>query len=400
MSFHRSFRVIVLAAVMLVLVSKETPFSQEKSSKEYMEAIKREENILEKLRKEIGENEKKLKELSKRESDVLAEIYHIEKKIDLTDRLITELESDIDKRRKELEDLDQRIQNVRGDLSEREKTFFRGLRELYKRRQIHPLEVIFSSSTVTSAIRRIHFMKRIAEEDKRHIDEYAGLTEELGQVRDERSTKLAEISTRMDEVRREKESLIASEKKKEKLHASVKKQKTEREKALEQLRQETKQLESLISNLEKKRVKAVERERLGMYNLDKAIGIMRWPVEGNVITPFGKRYNPDLGTEVISNGIDIEATKGSTVHAVAPGKIEFSDWWQSYGKMVIVSHSQGYYSLYAHLSRVLVNVGSDVKEGDVIGEVGDTGSLEGPYLHFEIRRGRQAVDPLVYLRER
>jgi septal ring factor EnvC (AmiA/AmiB activator) len=391
---------IAFAAVMLLLLSKGTPFSQEKSSKEYMEAIKREENILEKLRKEIDENEKKLKELSKRESDVLAEIYHIEKKIDLTDRLITELESDIDKRQKELEELDQRIQDVRGNLSESEKAFFRGLRELYKRRHAHPLELIFSSSTVTSAIRRIDFMKRITEEDKRQIDEYAGLTEELGEVRDERSTKLAEISARMDEVRKEKASLVASEKKKEKLHSSVKKQKSEREKALDQLRQETRQLESLIGNLERKRVMAVERERLGMYNLDKAIGIMRWPVEGNVITRFGKRYNPDLGTEVISNGIDIEATKGATVHAVAPGRIEFSDWWQSYGKMVIVSHSQGYYSLYAHLSRVLINVGSDVKEGDVIGEVGDTGSLKGPYLHFEIRKGRQAVDPLVYLRKR
>jgi len=399
MPYRRSIRMIALAAILLALAPKGTSFSQDKSSREYREAIKQEESVLEKLRKEIGENEKKLKELSKKESDVMAEIYHIEKKIDLTDRLIAELESDIDRRRKELEDLDQRIDVVRGDLSESEKAFFRGLRELYKRRHVHPLEVIFSSSTVTSAIRRVYFMTLIAEEDRRQIDEYTGLTVELGQVRDERGARLAELSARMEEVRQEKASLVASEKKKGELHASVRKQKTEREKALKQLRQETKQLESLIGNLERKREMAVERERRGMYNLDKAIGIMRWPVEGNIVTRFGKQHNPDLGTEVISNGIDIEAVKGSKVLSVAPGRIEFSDWWQSYGKMVIVSHSQGYYSLYAHLSRVLINVGSDVKEGEVIGEVGDTGSLKGPYLHFEIRKGRQAVDPLKYLRK-
>jgi septal ring factor EnvC (AmiA/AmiB activator) len=242
-------------------------------------------------------------------------------------------------------------------------------------------------------------MTHIVREDRRRIDEFSGLTDELADTREQRRQKLGEITARRDEVGRERASLRKSEKEKETLHASVRKEKIDREKAIERLEQETKRLESLIGNLEKQRLMAVERERLGMYSLDRAIGMLQWPVAGNVVTHFGSHVDPDLGTRVESNGIDIRAEKGSAVRAVAPGRVEFSDWWQSYGKMVIVSHSDGYYSLYSHLSRVLMPVGKDVKEGDVIGEVGDTGSLSGPVLHFEIRKGREAKDPLVYLRK-
>jgi septal ring factor EnvC (AmiA/AmiB activator) len=390
----------VILLVLLMAAPAGAPYSQDKSSKEYIEAIKREGNVLDKLRREIQENEKKLKELSKKETDVVAEIHHIEKKIDLTDRLISELEADIERRQKELDGLDKEIDSVQGDLGAMQEVFYRRLRELYKRRHVHPLEVIFGSSSFSSALRRFYFLTLVASEDKRQIAEYTGLTEELGSARDDQNQKLAGIATRRDEVRKERASLVETEKKKERLHASVKKQKSEREKAIEKLRQETKRLNSVLDDLEKNRLMAVERERRGMYNLDTAIGTLRWPVEGDVVTQFGKQYNSDLGTKIISNGIDIRAQKGASVLVIAPGRVEFSDWWQSYGKMVIISHSNGYYSLYAHLARVLVQVGKDVKEGDVIGEVGDTGSLSGPSLHFEIRRGRESVDPLVYLRKK
>ncbi len=389
-----------ISVILLLMASAALLLSQEKSSREYSDAIKREENVLEKLRREIEANEKEMKDLSKQESDILSEIYHLEKKIDLTDKLISELESDIERRQKELSDLEERIGVVNEELGEKREVFHRRLRELYMRRNKHPLELILGSNSFSAALRRMHFMALVAGEDKRQIDEYTSLTMELSGAREEWSQKLGEIAGRRDEVKKEKESLVRTERKKEKLHASVKDRKNERKKAIEKLQQETKRLSSLIEDLEKKRLVAVDRERRGLYNLDKAIGLLRWPVEGQVITGFGSNYNPDLGTKIISNGIDISAGKGTLVYSVAPGRVEFSDWWQSYGKMVIVSHSHGYYTLYAHLSRVLVKVGKDIREGDVIGEVGDTGSLTGPYLHFEVRKGREAVDPLAYLKKR
>ena len=126
-------------------VLSRVPFSQEKSSREYLKAIKREETVLEKIRDEIVENEKKLGELSKQESDVLAEIYHIEKKIDLTDKLISELETDLALRQEELADLEEKIGDVQDELAQKQDVFYLRLRELYKRRNVHPLELVFGS---------------------------------------------------------------------------------------------------------------------------------------------------------------------------------------------------------------------------------------------------------------
>jgi septal ring factor EnvC (AmiA/AmiB activator) len=391
--------VCVIVLILLTILAGIS-HSQEKGSGEYLEAIKREEGVLERLRKEIIQNEKEKKKLSKKESDVLSEIHRLEKKVDLTDRLIRELESDVSRRKEELAELEKKIVGVRSDLGSRQEAFYRRLRGLYKMRRVNPLEIVLGSSSFSSAFQRVYYLTRIAREDKRRVSDYLGKAEDLADARKERSDKLREIAARMDEVRREKKSLLSTRKEKARLLASVKGKKKEREEAIKKLQEETDRLTSLIGGLEKKRLMAVERERKGMYDLDKAIGMLRWPVAGKVITGFGRQYNPDLGTNLVSNGIDIRADKGENVLAIAPGKVEFSDWWQSYGKMVIISHGGGFYSLYAHLSRVLIGVGEDVNEGDVVGEVGDTGSLSGAYLHFEIRKGREAVDPLVYLRKR
>ena len=100
-----------------------------------------------------------------------------------------------------------------------------------------------------------------------------------------------------------------------------------------------------------------------------------------------------------NNGIDIRATPSEAVHAVARGRVDFtSSDYGSYGQMIILNHGNGYYTLYAHLSNVGVSRAQEVAAGQTIGAAGDTGSLKGTVLHFEIRKGRQSVDPLGWLR--
>ncbi len=90
---------------------------------------------------------------------------------------------------------------------------------------------------------------------------------------------------------------------------------------------------------------------------------------------------------------------GESVHAVAAGRVDFvSDDYGSYGQMLILNHGSGYYTLYAHLSDILVARGANVTSGQVIAKAGDSGSLKGTELHFEVRKGRQSLDPLDWLR--
>jgi murein DD-endopeptidase MepM/ murein hydrolase activator NlpD len=134
--------------------------------------------------------------------------------------------------------------------------------------------------------------------------------------------------------------------------------------------------------------------------LTSAYGKLDWPVEGEIIEGFGRSQHPIYGTAVINNGIDIRAPRGTPIKAVESGTVQFVDWYGAYGKTVILDHQGGHYSIYSHLEDVSVKPGQKVAHGAVIGTVGDTGSLDGPKLHFEIRKGGKAVDPISWLRKK
>lgn len=117
-----------------------------------------------------------------------------------------------------------------------------------------------------------------------------------------------------------------------------------------------------------------------------------WPVSGTVTSGFGAR-----GAS-FHDGIDISAPEGSPVHAVESGEVVYSDQLRGYGNMIIIRHPGGIVSVYAHNRSNRVAEGRTVARGETIAEVGSTGRVTAPHLHFEVRRENVAEDPLPYLR--
>jgi murein DD-endopeptidase MepM/ murein hydrolase activator NlpD len=126
-------------------------------------------------------------------------------------------------------------------------------------------------------------------------------------------------------------------------------------------------------------------------------GKMSLPTTGSIEVGFGKVVNPRFNTVTIQKGIDIRATPGEPVRSVAPGRVVHSGWFKGYGNLVIVDHGDGYYTLVAHLASMSTAMGEEVAAGSLLGTVGDTGSLKGPYLYFEIRENGRPVDPQLWL---
>jgi murein DD-endopeptidase MepM/ murein hydrolase activator NlpD len=122
------------------------------------------------------------------------------------------------------------------------------------------------------------------------------------------------------------------------------------------------------------------------------------PVNGYVTDGFGMRRNPFNGEgREVHEGLDIAVDFGTPVTATADGLVIYSAPHAGYGNLVIVYHSNGITSRYGHLSRISVEAGQRVKQGDQIGNVGSTGRSTGPHVHYEIRENDQAVDPLRYV---
>ena len=129
-----------------------------------------------------------------------------------------------------------------------------------------------------------------------------------------------------------------------------------------------------------------------------ATGTYIWPCPSctYVTSKFGMREHPLFGDERPHTGIDIGAQAGAEVIAADSGTVAVATYSSSYGNYVTIYHSNGDYTLYAHMSSLTVTAGQNVTQGDVIGYVGSTGWASGPHLHFEIRVNGSTVDPTSY----
>ena len=118
-----------------------------------------------------------------------------------------------------------------------------------------------------------------------------------------------------------------------------------------------------------------------------------WPVSGRVISDFGATANGGK-----NDGINLAAGKDAPIHASASGTVTYAgDELKNYGNLVLVKHSGGYTTAYAHADRLIVSRGDFVTRGQIIGYVGQTGDVASPQLHFEIRSGTTPVNPRSYL---
>ncbi len=122
-----------------------------------------------------------------------------------------------------------------------------------------------------------------------------------------------------------------------------------------------------------------------------------WPVNGRLMGGYGQRSDPFSGEGAMHTGIDISAPVGTPVKATGDGVVIHSSWNGGYGRCVIVDHGNGYQTWYAHLSRMDVMEGQEIRQGEIVGRVGTTGRATGPHLHYEVRIHSTPVNPYRFM---
>ncbi len=120
-------------------------------------------------------------------------------------------------------------------------------------------------------------------------------------------------------------------------------------------------------------------------------GTFQWPIQGAIMSGFGIRHGRR------HDGIDIQSKKGTPIHAAGKGIVVFAGKMRGYGNLILIKHEGGLFTAYAHNSQNLKKMNQKVAAGDVIGKVGMTGRATGPHLHFEVREGQAARNPLFFL---
>jgi murein DD-endopeptidase MepM/ murein hydrolase activator NlpD len=122
-----------------------------------------------------------------------------------------------------------------------------------------------------------------------------------------------------------------------------------------------------------------------------------WPVDGPLMSSYGQRADPFSGEGAYHTGVDIASPIGTPARVTADGIVVFADRSGGYGRLVIVDHGNGYETYYAHLSRVDVIAGQEIRQGELVGAVGASGRVTAPHLHYEVRVRKAPVNPYRYL---
>jgi septal ring factor EnvC (AmiA/AmiB activator) len=210
--------------------------------------------------------------------------------------------------------------------------------------------------------------------------------------------RLAESQQQLETLRTEHSARVAA----------VNVQRSERQSALETLERDT---QSRTQQLARLRAQQAELERVlrelaaaarklpspaGTTAFDRLRGQLSWPVAGRV----SARYGQQRASGVNWDGVVVATERSASVHAVAAGRIVYSDWLPGLGLLTIVDHGDGFLSLYGYNDELKRRVGDMVERGDIIAASGDTGGRSRPELYFEIRRGGKPVDPQPWFRDR
>ena len=142
-----------------------------------------------------------------------------------------------------------------------------------------------------------------------------------------------------------------------------------------------------------KKTQVIQVEPHRDYTFSSLRGRLPWPTQGQIISHFGKQRHPTLKTITENLGIEIRAPLGTPVQTVDAGQVQTITWQRGRGNIIIVSHDDGYYTVYTHLADIRVDLLDTIEAGEIIGTVGDSGSLNGPVLHFQIWKNTENLNP-------
>jgi len=360
------------------------------------------EQELERIKNEMQEKKQRLQRADKRERSILSELEKIDREIQAGSAELADQRRKLRESEDALAEIEQSNTATTQELARLKQFYAARLRALYKMSRTGGYALaVLSSDSFTSAYRRVRYLGIIAERDQQMIREYGVALERLASREREVRDRADEILAARKTVEKKRVSLEARRRKKGEILGSVKQEKTVYEATLKDLEESSSNLWAMIRLAEQE--KKTAKKKAPAHDAIRASADRNrfpWPMNGPVLTRFGSQRHPQFGTTIFRRGIDIEARTGDEVRAVHDGQVVYADWYKGYGRLVIVDHGEGLYTLYGHLSQLGVGGGDRVTRGQVVGLAGDTGSLKGAKLYFEVRRNGEAEDPLLWLAKR
>lgn len=358
---------------------------------------------LQRIKREMREKKKKIKRADTKARSILTELDRIDRDILVARAELAKQQIELREAEAALQDIEKNNARISSELVGLKRSYAGRVRALYKMSRSGYATAVLASDGLDDGLKRIKYLGIITERDRVLAREYGSALNALAVRQAGISEKKEAILGHKRTIEAEETEFRSRKRRKSMLLASVREEKGLSEQALRELEESSVSLWAMIKKAEQERKAAKAASPSppkAARDAGPGTGRLPWPAEGRVLTRFGMQRHPQFKTMVFRRGIEIAVREGEPVRAVSDGQVAYGDWYKGYGKLVIIEHGPGFYTLYGNLSRLDLSKGDRVTRGQVLGLAGETGSLKGAKLYFEIRRDGKAQDPLAWLAKR
>ncbi len=319
------------------------------------------------------------------------EVARLEARLDRSKSLLRAVEKELAEKKRTLIRAREQLVVAQRRLSAR-------LVQIYTSDEPDTIAVALGAQSLDDLIDVIDVRSRVLEQDGQLVTEIEALRSRVTRERDhaaklrrKRATETATIESHTKERRQAMSSLVAR-------RDSLSSMRAVRQRSLASVQVQRREWEAQADALEAASARvtsSIQSPPASLSNLptppsSPSAGFI-WPVRGTVVSPYGQRWGR------LHSGIDIAAPAGTPIAAAASGQVVYAGSMNGYGLIVVIQHTGGIATAYAHNSRVAVSVGQSVGQGQTIAAVGCTGHCFGDHVHFEVRVGGGPVDPMGYL---
>jgi septal ring factor EnvC (AmiA/AmiB activator) len=349
------------------------------------------------VRRAIEDSRERVASYEREQRGVLEALEAIERSAQILEREVALVTRDAAQARKEHASLEAEAAEHARKLEATRRALSKRAVALYRAGELGSLQLLFSADGIREFLARVQLLRRLVGRDAQLLASHRAAVEGLAQAREAArdasdrlallSRELAQRSRELDAEQQARRSIVS------RLHADRARERA----ALAELETAARALESTLSGL------GAGESDAGAAPAGPPFVALRHrldpPVDAPIARGFGRVVDSEFRTQTFRSGVVFEAAAGLPVRAVAAGRVRFAGWFRGYGRLVILDHGSGYYTVSGHLGELGVGVGDPIERGAQIGTVGDSGSLSGPRLYFEIRRGAEALDPTEWLSE-
>ena len=341
------------------------------------------------IQNQIEESNTQLSDINEELTENLQQIQKLDESIQTTEEDLEELNKKITEKEEEIAKIEEELKTITQKYNTQKELLDARLIAMYEAESTNYLDVVLGADSISDFISTYYLISEITSYD---IDLLELVEEQKKEIED----KNLQLTTQKEALEKEKRTSQMTQ-------IALSNTKILRENYISKLNEEEKSLQAKIDEYNNQ-INAIEAEIRSLaatisFGEDYQGGPMQWPIYGHytITSNYGMRTHPITGVYKLHTGVDISAGIGTDFTAMANGIVVKAEYNAAYGNMVILDHGGGVQTLYAHGSQIMVQVGQEVKTGDVVLKVGSTGYSTGPHAHFEVRINGTPVNPLDYV---